>query len=507
MLENPFADGSSRILQPPPTAMVIFGATGDLTQRKLIPALYVLAEDGFLPSNFLLVGASRSQLSDDDFRAMVHESLKEHSHREIKSSVWEEFSRSIHFHPTDVTDPQALTALGHRVRDLCQSSGTENNVLFYLATAPRFYGPFAENLRASGIAADLGEPKVIVEKPFGRDRETASELNNILLSSFDESQIFRIDHYLGKETVQNILVFRFANGIFEPLWNHKYIDHIQISVCETIGVGNRAGYFDNTGIVRDIVQNHLLQMLSLVCIEPPHSLSDADSIRDEKVKVLRSIRRLSAGDVRKSSVRARYISGKIAGETVPGYLEEEGVSEDSQTETFAALKFEIDNWRWTGVPIFVRVGKRMPKRITEISIVFKQPPMSLFEGRQIDSLESNVLAIQVQPNEGISLKIGSKPPGMRMRVRPVVLDFHYDNSFGRQSPEAYERLLLDSMRGDATLFTRNDEIEEAWGIVDPILNSWGSSRNSTLFEYKSGSWGPKAGDDLLAPGKRSWRRL
>jgi glucose-6-phosphate 1-dehydrogenase len=329
----------------------------------------------------------------------------------------------------------------------------------------------------------------------------------VLRQSLAEEQIYRIDHYLGKETVQNILVFRFANGIFEPLWNRKYVDHIQISVCEDIGIGNRAAYFDKNGILRDIVQNHVLQMLALLCIEPPISLSDADSIRDEKAKVLRSIKRMSPDEVRRSTVRAQYTKGVVSGENVTGYREESGVSAGSSTDTFVALQLEIDNWRWSGVPIYIRAGKRLPKRITEITIFFNKAPDSLFKGRQVGELEHNVLSIQVQPKEGMSLRISSKPPGPRMRVRPVEMDFTYDSSFGIASPEAYERLLLDVMKGDPTLFTRNDEIEESWDLLAPIFNVWDSKDAPPVFQYTAGSWGPSEADALLAKQGHKWRSL
>jgi glucose-6-phosphate 1-dehydrogenase len=332
-------------------------------------------------------------------------------------------------------------------------------------------------------------------------------LNKIIRESLAEEQIYRIDHYLGKETVQNILVFRFANGIFEPLWNRKYVDHIQISVCEDIGIGTRAAYFDQNGILRDIVQNHVLQMLALLCIEPPNSLSDADSIRDEKAKVLRSIKRMTPVEVRTNTVRAQYTKGTVGGEAAVGYLEEKGVSADSKTDSYVALKLEIDNWRWSGVPIYIRAGKRLPKRITEMAIFFNKAPDSLFKGRQVGELEHNVLSIQVQPKEGMSLRISSKPPGPRMRVRPVEMDFTYDSSFGVASPEAYERLLLDVMKGDATLFTRNDEIEESWDLLAPIFKEWESANPPPVHEYEAGTWGPAAADELINSTKDSWRKL
>lgn len=510
-MENPFAEGENRVLRPPATAIVIFGATGDLTHRKLIPALYNLMHDSYLSSRFVVLGVSRTKQSDEQFRAGLRDAVEKHSRRPVSDEVWASFSQNVFYQPLDATRPDDFMILKSRMESLCAAQGEHFNYLYYLATSPDFFGPIAANLKSAGLVEEPGRglrsTVLVVEKPFGHDVESARELNKLLRRSFAEEQIYRIDHYLGKETVQNILVFRFANGIFEPLWNRNYIDHIQISVCESIGVGSRAGYFDQAGILRDIVQNHLLQMLSLLCIEPPISLSDADSIRDEKVKVLRSMRRFTFESVKSNTVRAHYLSGFVDGQEVPGYLEEKGVAPGSTTESFVALKLEIDNWRWSGVPIYIRAGKRLPKRITEITIFFKRPPETLFQGRAVE-LEQNVLAIQVQPNEGISLKISSKPPGPRMRVRPVVMDFNYGNSFGIASADAYERLILDAMKGDPTLFTRDDEIEEAWGLLEPVFSAWRASEDAPpLYDYKAGTWGPSAAAGLLLPDGHRWRRL
>ncbi|MBX7145017.1 MAG: glucose-6-phosphate dehydrogenase [Oligoflexia bacterium] len=515
-MENPFAEGENRIIRPPGTAIVIFGATGDLTHRKLIPALYNLAYDDYMPSNFVVVGAARTPLSDEDFRKNLFESVKKHSRRTINDELWQRFSQNIYYQQLDGTSLESFVKLRERLQSLEKKRAETLNYLYYLATSPSFFGPIATNLRGAGLVEDpkaaARSTSLIIEKPFGHDLASARELNSVLRKSFAEEQIFRIDHYLGKETVQNILVFRFANGIFEPLWNHNFIDHIQISFCEDIGVGSRAGYFDQSGILRDIVQNHLLQILALLCIEPPYSLSDADAIRDEKVKVLRAIRRLKPEDVARQTVRAQYTKGFVNGESAIGYMEEKGIAATSQTETFAALRLEVDNWRWSGVPIYVRAGKRLAKRITEISIAFKRAPESLFRGRQVGELDQNILAIQVQPNEGISLKICSKPPGPRLRVRPVVMDFTYGHSFGVPSPDAYERLLLDSMKGDASLFTRDDEIEEAWDLLAPVLEQWalpagGKVARPPLHTYEAGTWGPAAAATLLKEQKHRWRRL
>lgn len=501
----------STISKPPATLLVIFGASGDLTSRKLIPALCNLAEDNYLPENFIVIGSSRSKLSDDEFRARVYEGIKKYSRRPISTAVWEKFARNLHYQPCNGEVLHDFELLKSRMESLCAGRSEHFNYVYYLAMAPQFFGPIALNLKEVGLIEDVNSlsrrTSVVVEKPFGHDRQSARELNAKLRQSLAEEQIFRIDHYLGKETVQNILVFRFANGIFEPLWNRKYVDHIQISVCEDIGIGNRAAYFDQNGIVRDIVQNHVLQVLSLLCIEPPNSLSDAKGIRDEKAKVLRSIKRMTPDEVRRNTVRAQYSAGIINGEPVCSYLEENGVAPDSKTDTYVALQLEVDNWRWSGVPIYIRAGKRLNKRITEIKVVFNKAPDSLFKGRQVGELEPNILSIQVQPKEGMSLRISSKQPGPRFRVRSVEMDFTYDDSFGVSSPEAYERLLLDVMKGDATLFTRDDEIEESWDLLAPIFEVWEGANPPPLCHYEAGSWGPAAADELLRTRGHSWIKL
>ncbi|RMG42946.1 MAG: glucose-6-phosphate dehydrogenase [Candidatus Dadabacteria bacterium] len=510
-MHNLFSEGESRIVRPPSTALVIFGASGDLTHRKLLPALYNLYCDDYLPVNFLIIGASRTRLSDQDFRDSARESVASYSRRELDSEKWAGFSKNMYYQPTDASKESDISELGKRIEALCQGCHRDFNYLYYLATAPRFFAPISANLKKAGLVEDpeqgMRRTSLIVEKPFGHDLESARELNAKLRQNFAESQIFRIDHYLGKETVQNILVFRFANGIFEPLWNNKYVDHIQISFAESIGVGSRASYFDRTGILRDVVQNHLFQILSLLCIEPPISLSDPDSIRDEKVKVLRSVRRLNKEEVAARVVRAQYDKGYINGEPVPGYLQEDGINSGSRAETYVAMRIEVDNWRWSGVPIYIRAGKRLPRRITEITVFFKRPPGMLFRGRQVYDLDYNVLAIQVQPEEGISLRISAKPPGPRLRVEPVIMNFTYGSSFGVPSPEAYERLLLDAMKGDATLFTRDDEIEEAWGILTPVLEVWKQDDAIPLYRYQAGSWGPLEADALLTASGHAWRKL
>jgi len=510
-MKNPFAEGENRLIRPPSTALVIFGATGDLTHRKLIPALYNLACDDYLPSGFVVMGASRTKLSDEEFRTRLFDSVKQYSRREVSDELWGKFAQNIYYQPLDGSKPEDFSALKNRLKELEKQKSEDFNYLFYLATSPDHFGDIASNLKGKGLVEDPGKAfrstSLIVEKPFGEDLISARTLNNVLKASFAEEQIFRIDHYLGKETVQNILVFRFANGIFEPVWNHNFVDHIQISVCEDIGVGSRADYFDRTGIMRDIVQNHVLQILALLCIEPPISLSDADSIRDEKVKVLKSMRRYAAGNLSDSVIRGQYRQGYVNGKEVAGYHQEKGVAVDSLTETYVAMKLEIDNWRWSNVPIYVRAGKRLPKRITEITVYFKKPPEALFKGRQMDALAPNSLSIQIQPQEGISLNINSKPPGPRLRARPVKMDFSYGSSFGIASPEAYERLLLDAMKCDATLFTRDDEIEAAWDFLSPVLETWAGDGSVPLYHYEAGTWGPRESSDLLVPMKHNWERF
>ncbi|MCB0345146.1 MAG: glucose-6-phosphate dehydrogenase [Bdellovibrionales bacterium] len=516
-MANPFESAQSSSFAIRPSVVVIFGATGDLTHRKLVPGLYNLSVDGHLPTHFSLVGFARREWTDAELRASLLEGVEKHSRRrKIDQAIWNEFASHCHYVVGGFRDPAAYEVLKSKLNELDKAAGVEHDRIFYFATSPNFFELIAGMLKDVGLLErgregyrEAPRSRVIVEKPFGRDLSSARELNTALLHSMDEDQIYRIDHYLGKETVQNLLVFRFANGIFEPIWNHKYIDHVEISVCESIGVGSRAGYFDKAGILRDIVQNHALQLLCLVGLEPPVAF-EADAVRDEKVKVLRSVHRLNAAEVRQNVVRARYLAGSVAGEKVNGYLAEEGVDPDSETETFVAMRLAIDNWRWAGVPFFLRAGKRLAKRVTEISIHFRSAPHTLFQGEDLELLRPNILSFEIQPDEGISLRISSKPPGPRVRVQEVNMDFSYGTSFGIEPPEAYERLLLDCMRADPTLFTRNDEIEEAWDLVSPLLSMWESKEGQTppVYGYESGTWGPKAADELLQREiGRGWRRL
>jgi glucose-6-phosphate 1-dehydrogenase len=511
MLET-LQSGSNSISRPSGTAVVIFGATGDLNKRKLIPALYNLYVDGYLPKNFAIVGVSRTKLNDHEFRESLKVAVSEFSRSGLNAELWEKFSQSIYYVPGNAHQSEGFSEIKIRLEEISKKHGGKLNYLYYLATSPEHFAAVAENLKGVGLVAEVNNSqnehatRLVVEKPFGRDLASAKELNYLLRKSFDESQIYRIDHYLGKETVQNILVFRFVNGIFEPLLNRNFVDHIQVTVAEDIGLGTRAGYFDKSGILRDIVQNHQLQMLSLLCIEPPISLSDPNSIRDEKVKVLRSLRRFDELSVKRNIVRAQYTRGEISGNQASGYLEESGVVKNSKTETYVAMRLEIDNWRWAGVPIYVRAGKRLGRRITELTVHFRQPPRSQLLGQNIE-LESNVLAIQVQPNEGISLRVGAKPPGPKFQVRQVEMDFRYGQSFETKSADAYERLLLDAMKGDPTLFIRDDEIEEAWAFLAPIFDVWNRQDQSPVYEYRAGSWGPAAADELLERRGHAWRKL
>jgi glucose-6-phosphate 1-dehydrogenase len=503
---NPLREGLSTRAVPQPCSIVIFGATGDLTHRKLIPALYNLAADGELPPAAVIIGFARRPKSDDDFRQEMEEAVRKFSRQAVRDEIWKTFSQSLFYHQSEFGDEAGYKRLSERLSEIDKNHGTRGNRLFYLAAGPEQFEPILKHLKAAGLNQTCkgSWARVIIEKPFGTDLASARELNRIVRNSFSEEQTYRIDHFLGKETAQNILVLRFANAIFAPLWNTHYIDHVQITAAETLGVGTRAGFYETAGALRDMVQNHLLQLLCLVAMEPPTDLS-ADSIRDEKVKVVRSLRRWSPGDIVANVVRGQYTKGAIHGDPVVGYRQEQNVNPDSQTETFVALRLFIDDWRWADVPVYMRVGKRLPKSATEISIHFKKAPPVLFNK---DLHDLNVLVIRIQPDEGISLRIHAKVPGTSFRIEPVKMDFHYGTSFGKASPEAYERLLLDAMSGDATLFARRDEVEEAWAYIDPIEERWHVKKNAPqLFFYPAGSWGPEAADDLLARDGRAWRRL
>jgi len=507
-LPNPLREGLSSKAVPQPCAIVIFGATGDLTHRKLIPALYNIAADGEMPPAVAVIGFARRPKTDEEFRAEMAEATRNFSRQTVRDEVWQHFAQSLFYHQSEFADEEGYRKLAERLDRLDQESGTRGNRLFYFAASPEQFETIVENLNKAGLnkAREGSWARVILEKPFGTDLASARHLNQIVQRSFKEDQTYRIDHFLGKETAQNILVLRFANAIFEPLWNTRYIDHVQITAAETLGVENRAGYYEGAGALRDMVQNHLLQLFCLVGMEPPTDLG-ADSIRDEKVKVVRSLRPFSQDEVGTFVVRGQYAAGAINGQPVTAYREEKGVDPKSQTETFVALRMLVDNWRWSEVPIYVRVGKRLPKSGTEISIHFKKAPSVLFN-RESQAIEQNVLVIRIQPDEGISLRMQAKVPGTSFRIESVKMDFHYGTSFGKASPEAYERLLLDAIADDATLFARRDEVEQAWAFVDTIEEAWAEKENAPkLCTYPAGSWGPEEADELMARDKRSWRRL
>jgi glucose-6-phosphate 1-dehydrogenase len=501
---NPLTEGLER-LPVHPTTLVIFGATGDLARRKLLPAIYNLAHEGALPERFNLIGMSRSDIGDDGFRELARESIAEFSRRAPDAQVLDSLLARIRYVGSSFDDSDGYEQLCRLFDAFDDEAGIAFNRLFYLSTAPSFFPVIAGMLGQKSLnrRADA-QVRIIIEKPFGTDLDSALALNRDVLSVFDESQVFRIDHYLGKETVQNLLVLRFANALFEPLWNRSYIDHVQITAAEDIGIGSRAGYYDQSGALRDLIQNHMLQLLTLICMEPPASLT-ANPVRDEKVKVLRAITPPSPGDVPSMAVRAQYGAGTVAGREVSGYLQEEGVPAESVTETFAAVKLKVNNWRWAGVPFYLRTGKRLARKTTEIAVTLKPVPHLAFQQEGSLGVQPNQLVLSVQPNEGVSLSLVAKIPGARMSVRPVNMEFLYGTSFMSQSPEAYERLILDTMRGDATLFARNDEVEAAWTIVDPILAAW-QSRRGPIPQYEPGSSGPAEADELMEQGAH-WRPL
>jgi glucose-6-phosphate 1-dehydrogenase len=493
-----------------PCAMVIYGASGDLTRRMLLPALYDLALDRQLPPRFAVVGFSRKGWDDGAFRDHARASVEEFGRRPIDEEVWGTFSEHIFYVSGEYDDPQSHARLNERLGELTERRGTGGNHIFYLAVPPSAFGNIVARIGDGPYARSSedrpGWSRVIVEKPFGRDLASAHELNELLHSVFREDDIYRIDHYLGKETVQNILVFRFANGILEPVWNRRYVDHVQISVAESIGVGSRGSYYDESGALRDMVQNHLMQLLSLIAMEPPIAFNGR-FVRNEKVKVLHGIRPLEGEDVGLATARGQYGPGWVMAEEVPGYREEAGLA-DSTTETFVALRLFIDSWRWADVPFYLRTGKRMPKRSTEVSVHFKRAPHLLFrEAVDTASLEPNVLSIRIQPNEGMSLKFLTKVPGAPLRMRPANMDFLYGASFLQEAPSAYETLLLDAMRGDATLFTRSDEVEAAWAITDNIHAAWETMPPPEFPNYEAGAWGPQEADDLIEKDGRQWRKL
>jgi len=493
---------------PEPCAMVIFGGSGDLTRRKLVPALYNLSRKRMIPGGFTILGISRSPMKDEEYRSRLREWVdKAEEAAPSDPETWEPFSQGIYYLPANFHDAAMYARLKEVLAEYDTRRGTGGNRIFYLATAPSDYVDIIRNLGSAGMAReDSGWVRAIIEKPFGRDLASARALNREVSAVFREDQVYRIDHYLGKETVQNLLVFRFANGIFEPIWNRQYVDHVQITAAENIGVGTRGAYYEEAGALRDMIQNHMMQLLTLVAMEPPPDFAP-NSVRDEKAKVLRSIRPCTPEEVGRVAVRGQYGRGFVGGREMPAYREERGVSPNSTTETFAAIRFTIDNWRWAGVPFYVRTGKNLAKRATEIAILFRRTPHLIFRQAPTDQVESNVLALRIQPDEGITLKFEAKLPGQSMNIRPVSMDFRYGSTFGPHLSSAYERLLLDCMVGDPTLFDRIDSVELAWSLVQPFLDRWSSTDGGPIPTYASGSWGPAEADALLARENRRWRRL
>ncbi|MFL5669041.1 MAG: glucose-6-phosphate dehydrogenase, partial [Chloroflexota bacterium] len=493
---------------PDPSMLVLFGATGDLAHRKVIPALYHLWRTNLLPHEFVLLAIGRRPYDHDAFRAELRKALEQFSRvLPLDEDAWRSFSERILYERLDFDDAKAFDGLAKRLEDLDREHGTRGNHLYYLATQPSQFSDIVAQLGRVGLDHELhdgGWRRVVIEKPFGHDLDSARRLNREVSKVFRESQVYRIDHYLGKETVRNLLVFRFGNGIFEPLWNRRYVDHVQITVAESIGIENRGSFYEQTGASRDVLQNHLLQLVCLVAMEPPATF-EANALRDEKVKVLRAISAEPSsphGDV----VRGQYGPGWVAATKVPGYRDEEEVDPGSETETFVAAKLTIDDWRWSGVPFYVRTGKRLPKRATEIAIQYRDVPHRLFKEEGVEP-DPNLLAIRIQPDEGIMLRFGAKVPGLGLDIRSVTMDFTYGSAFNVDSPDAYETLILDALQGDASLFTRADEVEEAWGIVDPIVGAWADGPAPTFPNYDAGTWGPDAADQLLARDGRRWRRI
>ena len=505
---HPFLHGLSKHRGAPPTVVVIFGASGDLTARKLIPAVYNLSFDGLLPADFFLVGYGRKPIPDDEFRSLAADAIKEFSRRELNPEVWNRVAAHTTYVAGGYDEKPAFDKLAAHIAAIEKNLGRDLQRLFYISTPPSVFAPILLNLGASGLAAKhLGQPqqsKVIIEKPFGKDLDSARALNKTITSVFEEQQVYRIDHYLGKETVQDLLVQRFANAILEPLWNRNFIDSVQITVAEEVGVGTRGGYYEQSGCLRDMIQNHTMQLVALTAMEPPVSL-DAEAVRDEKVKVLKSISPLAigpAGDV----ARAQYAAGMIGGKPVKGYVEEEGIAPQSATETFAAVRLSINNWRWQGVPFYLRSGKCMARRVSEIAINFKCPPGTLFAGSGRFDIAANTLSFQIQPDEGLSLILNTKVPGLDTRTQPVKMSFRYATTFGSNTPEAYERLVLDAMIGDGTLFIRGDEAETSWKLYTPVLDYWRSVGRDGMDTYAAGSWGPPSADAMLAKTEHVWRQ-
>lgn len=507
--EASLADPLRYDLPVDPAAVVIFGATGDLTRRKLMPALFRLDYERRLPAGFAVVGVSRTRMSDEAFRERMRTGVEEFLEQSpFDAGLWRDFERGLFYLSGDVNDADLYSRLKQKLEEVEQARQTAGNALFYLSTQPAHYAPAAAGLGAAGLARPPrpdGWRRLIVEKPFGHDGPSAAALNVELRGVFAEEDIYRIDHYLGKETVQNILAFRFGNGIFEPLWNRRYVRQVQITAAESIGVEGRGGYYQEAGALRDMIQNHLLQVMATMAMEPPAAY-EPDAVRDERAKLLRAIRIWKPAEAAANAVAGQYGRARIGGAEVPGFREEEGVDPDAQTDTYAAVTLEVDNWRWAGVPFYIRTGKRLPKRVTDIAIEFNRAPLALFEQGAQAAQETypNLLVLRIQPEEGISLRFFSKQPGSGMRLRPVTMDFNYGTSFGTRSPSAYETLLLDALQGDATLYTRQDMVEASWAVVSPVLDHWAGVRHA-FPNYAAGSWGPEASDAMLARRGHVWR--
>ena len=526
---NPLRVGTRLERVPDPCLVVIFGATGDLAHRKILPAFYNLRRAGLLPTETSIVGYARRPYSDAEYTAEMRASVTEHSRNPVEGALWDDFAGQIHYQQGDFSDPAAYERLAARLDQIDAAAGCHGNRLYYLATPPSAYEEIVANLGEAGLAHRPGSwSRIVIEKPFGHDLESARQLSDAVMQVFDESQVYRIDHYLGKDTVRNLLVFRFANGIFEPVWNRRYVDHVQITVAEDLGVEGRGAFYEEAGASRDILQNHMLQLLSLVAMEPPIDF-EADALRDEKVRVLRAIDTdWTPSRVRADVVRGQYEGGWVADRKVVAYREEADVSPESTVETYVALRLEVENWRWAGVPFYLRTGKHLPRRATEIAVQFNRPPLTLFRESASDP-EPNMLAMRIQPDEGILLRFAAKVPELGLDVRSVNMDFTYGSTFLTDAPEAYETLLLDAMLGDASLFTRADEVEAAWSLVTPLAKMWrdwgaagtegkaqarkrstrtgSGTLDGSLQPYEAGTWGPEAADKLLERDGRRWRRL
>jgi glucose-6-phosphate 1-dehydrogenase len=503
------AAGLGQARRPHAAVLTIFGASGDLTKRKLIPALYNLARENRLPERFAVVGYARSEMTHEVFREKMREAVGEFSRTGLDEAVWERFAFTLYFIPGSYDEPAGYQSLKAFLDNFDHGSRVLPARIFYLAIPPDLYGSVVRQISAADLAPREidgdGRTRVVIEKPFGSDLDSARELNRTVHETLDEKQVYRIDHYLGKETVQNIMVFRFANAVFEPIWNRRYVDHVQITAAETVGVENRGGYYEKSGVVRDMFQNHLLQLLCLTAMEPPIAFS-ADAVRDEKTKLLKAVRPIAINAVADAAIGAQYGAGLIGGRDVIAYAEEPGVAKDSSTPTYAAIKCFVDNWRWEGVPFYLRSGKRLAKRVTEIAIQFKRPPMLMFRACAVDEVSPNVLVMRIQPDEGIALTFEVKPPGPDICVSPLCLDFRYDEAFGSSPPEAYETLLEDCIEGDSTLFTRSDWVELAWSLVDPIIRAWENKKPDDFSTYPAGSWGPQKADEFIKRDGRRWRQ-